>query len=82
MGNPWPEFRPVRDHRYHHAALASGDEVVANPLEFMNPFGAGRVLVHQDRLTGTDETRRLAPVAGTDGTPSHTGVMADEIASG
>jgi hypothetical protein len=28
-------------------------------------------VVRQDRLTGTNETRRSTPVAGADGTPNH-----------
>jgi hypothetical protein len=66
----------------HDAILAPGDEAVAVLFELVNPFGAGRDLAHEDRLTGSDEARRLAPVAGTDSTPNHTGVMADEIANG
>jgi hypothetical protein len=48
-----PSARP----QVHHAALAPGDEAVAVPFELVNPFGAGRDLMNQERLTGTNEAR-------------------------
>ena len=49
--------------------LTPGDDAIAVPLEFMNPFGPGRDLLRQHRLTGENEARRSAPIAGERATP-------------
>ena len=78
LGASAPAARP----QVHHAALARGDDPVAIPFELVNPLRPGRDLANEDRLTGADEARRLMSVTGTDGTPNHTMIMSDEIASG
>jgi hypothetical protein len=75
-----PGLRP----EVNRPTLTPGDEPVAIPLEFMNPFGSGRDLLGQDRLTGENEARRSAPIAGENATPleNHGEVMDDEVVVG
>jgi hypothetical protein len=76
LGPIAPGARP----QVHDAIIAPRDDPVAVPYELVNPFIAYRDLASEDRLTRPDETRRTAPVAGTDGTPNHTTIMGDGLA--
>jgi hypothetical protein len=60
-----PGLRP----EMNRPTLTPGDEPVAVPLEFMDPFGPGRDLLRQNRLTGDNKARRSAPLAGEKATP-------------